>query len=660
MTSVTLTTLRMPVADLGPRNPLPLLSSARELHEVDPTGAGDAISTEMLERLNYGHPVGAYPYLTQDGYTRDLTDQDVRVAVLDNGLVTATFLLDYGGRLWSLVDCSTGRNLLHNPGMIRLGNLALRNAWFAGGVEWNIGTTGHSPTTCEPLHAAIVQGQDGQSVLRLYEYERLRGVVFQVDAWVPEGSRFLKVYVRVQNPTAGDVPMYWWSNAAVPEGPEVRVIAPADTAWHFGYERYLAEVPLPDHGGSDISYTTRAAHPADYFFRVPADRQPWIAAVNEDGRGLLQASTPRLVGRKLFRWGTGPSGRTWQNWLGDSQDPYLEIQAGLAETQLEHLRLPAGQDWDWVEAYGPVSTDPDQAHGAWPMAQEALARVVTQVLPAAELQADLEVARGRADQPPTQLLGTASGWGALEQQRRRHADEQLIPDTGTPFEAHTLGPEQEPWLALLETGKLAAVAPPADQPYGVDWAARLAQAPQDWVTAYLCGVHAHALADTEAARQHFDASLKHEDNAWALRALALLDLAEGNVELAAERYARAHEQQPGLASLAREAIETLTRAGSPEKALDILDSLPGPVRGRGRFRMLEAEAAAAADQIQRALDILDSGVVVDDLREGETALSDLWERLHPDSDVPEHYDFRMVPEQPDIVVAGTEAASARQ
>lgn len=652
MTSLSLATVRMPVADLGPQNPLPLLKSAKELHEVDPGEAGGAISPQMVERLRYGHPVGAYPYLTQDGYTRDLADQDVRVAVLDNGLVTATFLLDYGGRLWSLVDGATGRNLLHNPGMLRLGNLALRNAWFAGGVEWNIGTTGHSPTTCEPLHAALVEGPDGQPILRLYEYERLRGVVFQVDAWLPEGSPFLRVYVRIQNPTAEAVPMYWWSNAAVAEAPGVRVIAPADTAWHFGYERHLAEVPLPQHGGVDVSYTTRAAHPADYFFRVPHGTQPWIAAVDELGHGLLQTSTPRLIGRKLFRWGTGPSGRTWQGWLGDQHDPYLEIQAGLAETQLEHLRLPAGQQWDWVEAYGPLSTDPEQAHGSWTTAQQAVARVVAQVLPESALQADLNAARGRADVPPTSVLGTGSGWGALEQQRRHHAHNRLIPDTGTPFPAHTLGPEQEPWLGLLKTGKLDAGAPPADHPFGADWAARLAQAPQDWVATYLSGLQAHAAADTDAARQLFTISLNHQDNPWALRAIALLDLADGDLDGAAGRYVRAHHLQPDLPSLAREAIQTLLLAGRPHEALDVLESLPESVRGRGRFQMLEAQAAAQADQTRRACDILDAGVVVDDLREGETTLSDLWEQLHPGTPVPEQYDFRMLPE-----VAPTGAAA---
>jgi Domain of unknown function (DUF5107) len=50
-----------------------------------------------------------------------------------------------GGRLWSLVHKPTGRELLHRNPNFWPANLALRNAWVAGGVEWNLGTIGHSP-----------------------------------------------------------------------------------------------------------------------------------------------------------------------------------------------------------------------------------------------------------------------------------------------------------------------------------------------------------------------------------------------------------------------------------------------------------------------------------------------------------------------------------
>ena len=41
------------------------------------------------------------------------------------------------------------------------------------------------------------------------------------------------VAVRIVNPNDHAVPMYWWSNIAVPESSDVRVLAPGDAAWRF-------------------------------------------------------------------------------------------------------------------------------------------------------------------------------------------------------------------------------------------------------------------------------------------------------------------------------------------------------------------------------------------------------------------------------------------
>ena len=75
----------------------------------------------------------------------------MRVAVLENEFLRATVALDLGGRLLSLYDRRAGRELLYVNPVVQPANLALRNAWFSGGVEWNIGTRpladddGHAP-----------------------------------------------------------------------------------------------------------------------------------------------------------------------------------------------------------------------------------------------------------------------------------------------------------------------------------------------------------------------------------------------------------------------------------------------------------------------------------------------------------------------------------
>ncbi|MFF1796422.1 DUF5107 domain-containing protein, partial [Kitasatospora sp. NPDC058263] len=191
---------------------------------ADDAGATDP---EMRRNLGYGRPHTLLPYTRQDRYDRSRTTRELPTVVLENEHLTATFLPGYGGRLWSLVHRPSGRELLHRNPVLQPANLALRDAWIAGGVEWNLGTTGHWPLTCEPLHAVRTTTADGTPVLRMYEFERLRRLVLQIDAWLPAGSPVLYVHVSVQNPNDAEVPVYWWSNIAVPETGQTRVVGPA-------------------------------------------------------------------------------------------------------------------------------------------------------------------------------------------------------------------------------------------------------------------------------------------------------------------------------------------------------------------------------------------------------------------------------------------------
>jgi hypothetical protein len=155
---------------LGPVDPLPPLSDSADLHRFDDDSLGAEFDDELRFGLRYGRTAMVLPYLLQDGYTRELGEARHPVAVLEDDRMRAEFLLGLGGRLWSLADKRTGRELLHSNPVFRPANLALRNAWFAGGVEWNLGTTGHWPLTCSPLHAVRVRRADGSEALRMYEY----------------------------------------------------------------------------------------------------------------------------------------------------------------------------------------------------------------------------------------------------------------------------------------------------------------------------------------------------------------------------------------------------------------------------------------------------------------------------------------------------------
>ena len=253
--------------------------------------------------INYGIKDDVLPYTMQDQYDGAAVDLEFDTAVLENRHLKATFVLDLGARLWSLYDKDAGRELLLDNPEFRPRNLAIRNAWFAGGIEYNIGRRGHDAQTCSPRFAARLQDDDGTPVLRIYEFSRDCAVPFQQDFYLPEESRFLFARMRIMNVRGEVIPMYWWSNIAVPETKDTRVIVPADDSFicYYNEGSYLLDkTPVPVHCGTDYSYPLNSSRSQDFFYKIPKDRPKWIAAVEADGKGLIHFSGSRLIGRKVL------------------------------------------------------------------------------------------------------------------------------------------------------------------------------------------------------------------------------------------------------------------------------------------------------------------------------------------------------------------------
>ncbi len=660
MSTLRLETLKLPAADLGPENPLPAFLSTQDLHQVKDA---QGIPPDMLENIGYGRLPNILPYTIQDGYNRERRLQDLKVAVLENDILKATFLLDYGGRLYSLFHKPSNRELLSVNPVFQPANLALRNAWFSGGVEWNIGTIGHTPFTCAPLFAEKLEDENGMPILRLYEWERIRQVTYVLDFYLPEASSFLCVYARIINPHEYDVAMYWWSNMAVPESSDTRVIVPAQKAYRFNYEG-LSIVQVPQFDGVDRTYSTVSKRAVDYFFHQEQQR-PWICALDSKGKGLIQSSSSRLKGRKLFLWGTGQGGERWQEFLSDKDTAYLEIQAGLARTQLEHLKMPAKITWDWLETYGLLESNPDVVHGKdWSKAQAELEKNLESLNATRQFEAELERCRIR-QLSLKETLHHGSGWGYLEKRRREKMGE-VIADLEI-FPKDALSQEQQPWLELLETGIYPKDGFDEASPSFMiqkEWQELLENAKEkDWSAYLQLGVFYAYNGYKDKARQVWQQSLQHKETAWAWRNLAVLERLEQNLETSLSYYQKAHTLKPEVIPLMIEYAETLLAAGKNKDLLDIVGSLPDAMKHHGRIRFLEAQAALAESRLDIVQRFFDDGVEVADLREGATLLTDLWygfqtqrlsqgeqipindalvKRIEKDYPIPKQFDFRML------------------
>lgn len=623
------------MAELGGEDPLPMVGAPLE----SPYRIAGAVPQEIIEGSRYGNPANLYPFQEQNDYGRQRSERPLETVVLENERLRAVFLPELGGRLWELFDKTRGKQLLHSPGTIQFANLALRNAWFAGGIEWNIGTRGHSPSTCSPLHTALLRTPDGLDVVRMWEFDRLREVVFQLDAWLPEDSGVLFVAVRLRNPGDLSAPMYWWTNAAVPQDRRSRVIVPADSAFASNYDGGISRVVPTDDDGTDCTWPTNNSRARDFFFDIPPEGRRWIVNADADGDGLAMVSTPELRGRKLFVWGEGSGGHRWQEWLSPDGGRYAEIQAGLAQTQFQHLEMPAGAEWSWVEAYGNARVDTGIAHGAdWAAAVEHSEERVASLVDEQTMESARSAAASFADLPPDRSVLLGSGWGALESARRARHRLPWIDETGTPFAPVSITQEQQPWLDLLDGFGFAGATTFVR---GEDWA-RLLAAPGDEAQAAVhLAVMAHANRSVDEARALYERSLEREPSAIAHRGLAVLSLEAGNGPAGLESYRLACELEPENAFLIIEAATAAIGEGAGDLALGLIERSAIATRRSGRIRLLEAQAFALSGDTDRAIGILRAGMEVAELREGENAMAELWGRLLPDEPVPAEYQFSM-------------------
>ncbi len=639
MTTLTQTRLQVAAADMNGESTLPLL--------YDTTLPKDPQQTLLDEDdglfIGYTGLRSAFPYKAQDCYSRELTRDGLDAIVLENDHLKATFVPEQGGKLWSLYDKDEDKELLFANHVFRPAYLALRNAWASGGVEWNCGgLIGHHPHTCSQMFTATLSAEEsglGCPVLRLYHFERIRAVTQQMDFYLPEGSKFLHCRMRVVNDAFSDTAMYWWSNIAVPSDDTARCVVPADFAF-TPINGKVGKVAVPYRNDIDISYPTRNPIAIDYFFKTYENHRHYTSHLNKDGYGLVETSTARLKGRKLFVWGRGQGGAKWQEYLsgddgrgnyGDGR--YCEIQCGLANTQYECLPMPPRTAWEWIEYYGPMKADPARIHGQWHDAQAELETRLDEAAPLDSMEAELRDTHAMATSP-AKVITYGDGWAALENQRLSKAGLPLISphlDFGTPAE------EQQMWQTLLLTGSLRDVTntdtsrAPLSYQRRKEWLKLLRQAAKGpdrhfWLTHYMLGCAYLANGDADRAEEALNASCALDANAWNTYAMAELYRVLGDKERSALTMLAAARMAPTDDNLCKMTAKNLANAGLWDVLADYVDGLSDAQKKLPRVRLYLAISAEGRGDLDLAEAILeeDGGLEVPDIKEGEISITELW------------------------------------
>lgn len=629
---------RMKLADLGEESCVPDLSGEVILQNQLKFRLGE--TDEIYE--GYGRVKNAYPYRQRNGYTRQLRKKEVQTAVLENRYLKAVFLPEYGGRLWELWDKEQDKNLLYTNDVLRFSNLAVRNAWFSGGVEWNVGVIGHTPFTTEQMYIARTSDENGNPVLRMYEYERIRNITYQMDFWLEEDSRFLNCRMRIVNENAEVVPMYWWSNMAVPEHEGGRIIVPAESAYtNTCGEVYKVDIPVV--GGTDVTDYKKIPKSVDYFFELDRNAPKYIANVNREGYGLIQISTDRLKSRKLFSWGNQKASDHWQEFLTEDAGRYVEIQAGLAKTQYGCIPMAPNTAWEWMEQYGAIQISGDDLE----LSHKERYQNVTNEIEKAQLSEHLEerlISSKVMALQKAELLIPGSGYGILGVHGKLTSHLEFVDESGY----------YGRWKSFIDGGNLPCPEPQKwpdvflDDP---DSFSRLKDAvkneeKKNWYAHYHLGIRYYALGRYKKAEKEWKESLELEENAWAYHGLACLHLLQGKRKKAARYILKGMRLQKEELSYVKEGFKLLTMSESYEDLCVFYEQMSEEHQNNSRIKFYYIKALGEIGEEKKAYELLEEngGLILDDLREGEDSLAELWEDLHEKvygekGEIPYRYQF---------------------
>jgi tetratricopeptide (TPR) repeat protein len=279
-----------------------------------------------------------YPYAIRTPVNRIRHMVQWRVIVLENEYLTCRVIPDLGGHLHGCTDKITGREVFYANPSVRRGTENARGAFIATGIESSF-PIAHSRVDSSPVDFAYSEGGGiGRAVVE--DTDRVSGMEWRLEFILRPGSAVLEQRVTLHNASAARRGYHWWANAAIElDDPHLRFVYPVK--WMLPHGAGSA-TPWPvNAAGVDLS--DAANHKTQLGLFAHGSREPWMAVYKPAFRsGVAHYADPNEVrGKKLWLWGA--EDKYVKERLTENSNSYVEMQAGVFETQPEFAFLLPGE-----------------------------------------------------------------------------------------------------------------------------------------------------------------------------------------------------------------------------------------------------------------------------------------------------------------------------
>lgn len=297
-----------------------------------------------------------YPYPRLDfSQVGGPVERSYEAVVLENDYISVMVLPELGGRVYSLKDKATGRELLYQNPVIKPTSWGYREWWLAaGGIEWTFPVADHGlnewrpwtySTSADSITVKDVDDRTGMEV----------GARLSLDA----DHSYLIIQPWTHNLSSSPQEYQLWLNGMLaPGGNSVsgntQFIVPSENVivHSTGDDALPGEgnvLSWPIHDDRDLSFYGNWNGWLGFF--APTNGGFSGVYDHDNQQGLVRAhSSGWPSGLKIF----GPSTLPPSLWTDDDSN-YVEMWSGATSSFDQYATLEAGQKVDWTEYWYPIN-----------------------------------------------------------------------------------------------------------------------------------------------------------------------------------------------------------------------------------------------------------------------------------------------------------------
>ena len=304
-----------------------------------------------------------YPYFRFDGFTDKPVQKEWKVIELENDYIKLMILPEIGGKVWSAIEKSTGKDIVYNNHVIKFRDIAMRGPWTSGGVEGNYGIIGHTPNCATPVDYLTMTKEDGSVSCVIQVLDLLTLTSWKLDINLPKDKAYFTTSSFWYNATKSEQPYYTWMNTGIKAEGNLQFIFPGTN--YLGHDGEFNVWPIDKKSGKDLSFYENNDFGGYKSYHVSGKYNDFFGGYWHDedfGMGRYSNHDDK-IGKKIWIWGLSQQGMIWEKLLTDTDGQYVEVQSGRlfnqasdksSLTPFKQRSFAPGQTDVWTEYWFPV------------------------------------------------------------------------------------------------------------------------------------------------------------------------------------------------------------------------------------------------------------------------------------------------------------------